>query len=507
MLKKVLVANRGEIAVRVMRACREMGVASVGVYSEVDRAALHVTHADEAYAIGPAAARESYLNIDKILEVARRSKADAIHPGYGFLSENAKFARACADAGIKFIGPPASAMELMGSKTRARQAMQAAGVPFVPGSSKGLTLKEAEELAAKIGFPVMIKAAAGGGGKGMRLVRTPAELKPGFETAQSEAQRSFNDSEVYLEKYIENPRHIEIQVLADEHGNVVFLGERECSVQRRHQKVIEEAPSAIVDEDLRQRMGAVAVQAARSAGYTNAGTVEFLVDAERNFYFLEMNTRLQVEHPVTELVTGLDLVHLQLRIASGEKLPFQQEDVTLRGHAIECRIYAEDPDNNFFPSPGKIQRLIRPSGPGVREDSGVYEGWNVPLDYDPMLSKLIAFAPDRAMAIARMQRALDEYFVGGIKTNLGLFRKILQHPDFVAAKIDTGFLDRLLSQPAAPSQAVDERQNVAAIAAALFTAMQASKSNGTKPSIHSADELPASTAWKQAARKESVGGK
>jgi acetyl-CoA carboxylase, biotin carboxylase subunit len=466
-----------------------------------------VTHADEAYAIGPAAARESYLNIDKILEVARRSKADAIHPGYGFLSENAKFARACADAGIKFIGPPASAMELMGSKTRARRAMQAAGVPFVPGSSKGLTLKEAEELAAKIGFPVMIKAAAGGGGKGMRLVRTPAELKPGFETAQSEAQRSFNDSEVYLEKYIENPRHIEIQVLADEHGNVVFLGERECSVQRRHQKVIEEAPSAIVDEDLRQRMGAVAVQAARSAGYTNAGTVEFLVDAERNCYFLEMNTRLQVEHPVTELVTGLDLVHLQLRIASGEKLPFQQEDVTLRGHAIECRIYAEDPDNNFFPSPGKIQRLIRPSGPGVREDSGVYEGWNVPLDYDPMLSKLIAFAPDRAMAIARMQRALDEYFVGGIKTNLGLFRKILQHPDFVAAKIDTGFLDRLLSQPAAPSQAVDERQNVAAIAAALFTAMQASKSNGTKPSIHSADELPASTAWKQAARKESVGEK
>jgi acetyl-CoA carboxylase biotin carboxylase subunit len=507
MLKKVLVANRGEIAVRVMRACREMGVASVGVYSEVDRAALHVTHADEAYAIGPAAASESYLNIEKILEVARRSKADAIHPGYGFLSENAKFARACSDAGIKFIGPPASAMELMGSKTRARQAMQAAGVPFVPGSSKGLTLKEAEELAATIGFPVMIKAAAGGGGKGMRLVRAAAELKPGFETAQSEAQRSFNDSEVYLEKYIENPRHIEIQVLADEHGNVVFLGERECSVQRRHQKVIEEAPSAIVDEDLRQRMGAVAVQAAKSAGYTNAGTVEFLVDAERNFYFLEMNTRLQVEHPVTELVTGLDLVHLQLRIASGEKLPFRQEDVTLRGHAIECRIYAEDPDNNFFPSPGKIQRLIRPSGPGVREDSGVYEGWNVPLDYDPMLSKLIAFAPDRAMAIARMQRALDEYFVGGIKTNLGLFRKILQHPDFVAAKIDTGFLDRLLSQPAAPSQAVDETQDVAAIAAALFTAIQASKANGTKPSIYSSDELPANTAWKQAARKESVGRK
>lgn len=503
MLKKVLIANRGEIAVRVMRACREMGVASVAVYSDVDRAALHVTQADEAYSIGAAAARESYLNIDKILDVARRSKADAIHPGYGFLSENAKFARACADAKIKFIGPPASAMELMGSKTRARQAMQAAGVPFVPGSSKGLTLQEAEELAPKIGFPVMIKAAAGGGGKGMRLVHTAAELKPGFETAQSEAQRSFNDSEVYLEKYIQNPRHIEIQVLADEHGNVVFLGERECSVQRRHQKVIEEAPSAVVDEDLRQRMGAVAVQAAKSAGYTNAGTVEFLVDAQKNFYFLEMNTRLQVEHPVTELVTGLDLVHLQLRIASGEKLPFQQNDITLRGHAIECRIYAEDPDNNFFPSPGKIQRLIRPSGPGIREDSGVYEGWNVPLDYDPMLSKLIAFAPNRAMAIARMERALDEYFVGGIKTNLGLFRRILRHPDFVAAKIDTGFLDRLLAQPVASSPVGDDNQHVAAIAAALFTAMQPSKANGTNP----APAAASATAWKQAARKESVGGK
>jgi acetyl-CoA carboxylase, biotin carboxylase subunit len=509
MLKKVLVANRGEIAVRVMRACREMGIASVAVYSDVDRAALHVTHADEAYAIGPAAARESYLNIDKILDVARRSNSDAIHPGYGFLSENPRFARACADAGIKFIGPPSTAMELMGSKTRARQAMQAAGVPFVPGSSKGLTFKEAEELAAKIGYPVMIKAAAGGGGKGMRLVQTAAELKSGFETAQSEAQRSFNDSEVYLEKYIQNPRHIEIQVLADEHGNVVFLGERECSVQRRHQKVIEEAPSAIVDEDLRQRMGAVAVQAAKSAGYTNAGTVEFLVDAQRNFYFLEMNTRLQVEHPVTELVTGLDLVHLQLRIASGEKLPFRQQDVILRGHAIECRIYAEDPDNNFFPSPGKIQRLVRPSGPGIREDSGVYEGWNVPLDYDPMLSKLIAFAPDRAIAIARMERALDEYFIGGIKTNLGLFRRILRHPDFIAAKIDTGFLDRLLSQPAALEKRAPEsthnKQHVAAIAAALFTAIQAAKANGKAPAEIAG--TPGVTAWKEAARKESVGRK
>ncbi|HZD92911.1 MAG TPA: acetyl-CoA carboxylase biotin carboxylase subunit, partial [Candidatus Sulfotelmatobacter sp.] len=453
MFKKVLIANRGEIAVRVIRACREMGIASVAVFSEVDRAALHVSKADEAYPIGPAAAWESYLNIEKILEVARRSRAEAIHPGYGFLSENAGFARACTEAGFKFIGPLASAMELMGSKTRARTAMKAAGVPMVPGSARGLSVAEAEELAGKIGFPVMIKAAAGGGGKGMRLVRNASELKPAFETAQSEALRAFNDGEVYLEKFIENPRHIEIQVLGDEHGNVVYLGERECSVQRRHQKVIEEAPSAVVDEELRRRMGTVAVQAAKSAGYTNAGTVEFLVDAARNFYFLEMNTRLQVEHPVTELVTGLDLVQLQLRIAAGEKLPFRQEELKLRGHAIECRIYAEDPENNFFPSPGKITQLLRPSGPGVREDSGVYEGWTVPLDYDPMLSKLIVHAEDRASAIARMRRALDEYFIGGIKSNLPLFRRILEHPDFVSARIDTGFLDRLLAAKPEPAVA------------------------------------------------------
>ncbi len=503
MFKKVLIANRGEIAVRVIRACREMGIASVAVFSEVDRASLHVSKADEAYPIGPAAARESYLNTGKILEVARKSGAEAIHPGYGFLSENAQFARACAEAGIKFIGPPASAMEIMGSKTRARTAMQAAGVPMVPGSARGLTVSEAEALAAKIGFPVMIKAAAGGGGKGMRLVRSAAELKPAFETAQSEALRAFNDDEVYLEKLIENPRHIEIQVLGDEHGNVVYLGERECSVQRRHQKVIEEAPSAVVDEEMRQKMGAVAVQAARSAGYTNAGTVEFLVDASRNFYFLEMNTRLQVEHPVTELVTGLDLVHLQLRIAAGEKLPFKQEDVRLRGHAIECRIYAEDPENNFFPSPGKITRLLRPSGPGVREDSGVYEGWTVPLDYDPMLSKLIAYAPDRAAAIARMRRALGEYFIGGIKSNLPLFRRILEHPDFAAAHIDTGFLDRLLAAKPEVSASSNGLSEIAAISAALFaaTAPQKNGQNGAKTESARHEEL---SAWKRVARAEGL---
>ena len=506
MFQKVLIANRGEIAVRVIRACRELGISTVAVFSDVDRAALHVSMADEAYPIGPAPARESYLNIEKILDVARRSGAQAIHPGYGFLSENAKFARACAEARVKFIGPPASAMELMGSKTRARQAMQAAGVPFVPGSSRGLSLQEAEALAAEIRFPVMIKAAAGGGGKGMRLVRSVSEFKSSFEAAQSEALRSFGDSEVYLEKYIENPRHIEIQVLADEHGNTVFLGERECSVQRRHQKVIEEAPSAIVDEEMRQKMGAVAVQAARSAGYANAGTIEFLVDQQHNFYFLEMNTRLQVEHPVTEFVTGLDLVHLQLKIASGEKLPFRQEDVTLRGHAVECRIYAEDPENNFFPSPGKITSLIRPSGPGIREDSGVYEGWTVPLDYDPMLSKLIAFAPDRPSAIARMRRALNEYFIGGIKSNLQLFRRILENPDFVSAKIDTGFLDRLLATEPQLSESQDGLSDIAAISAALFAATAAPTINGQNGS-GSTSQKRADWAWKRTAREEGVAGK
>lgn len=506
MFKKVLVANRGEIAVRIIRACREMGVTSVAVFSEVDRAALHVSKADEAYPIGPAAASDSYLNIEKIIAAARRSGADAIHPGYGFLSENAGFARACAEAGIKFIGPSPSAMEIMGSKTRARQAVQAAGVPLVPGSAKGLSQVEAVEIATKIGFPVMIKAAAGGGGKGMRLVRAAAELLPAFETARSEAQRAFNDGEIYLEKAIENPRHIEIQVLGDEHGNLVHLGERECSLQRRHQKVVEEAPSAIVDEDLRQRMGNVAVQAAKSAGYTNAGTVEFLVDEKRNFYFLEMNTRLQVEHPVTELITGLDLVHLQLRIAWGEKLPFRQQDVSIRGHAIECRVYAEDPDNNFFPSPGKIIRLLQPSGPGIREDTGIYEGWIVPLDYDPMLSKLIAYAPDRRTAIARMQRALNEYFVGGIKTNLALFRRILEHPDFVSASIDTGFLDRMLTPKNGISAPADRLQEIAAVSAALFAATGPARNGSGNGNGKASAEQSTGSNWRRTARAEALRG-
>jgi len=512
MFKKILIANRGEIAVRVIRACHEMGITAVAVYSEVDRAALHVRKADEAYPIGAAAAAESYLNIGKILDVARQSGAEAIHPGYGFLSENARFAQACVDVGVKFIGPKVAAMNAMGSKTRARQAMERAGVPFVPGTSRGLeSIEEAEEVAARIGYPVMLKAAAGGGGKGMRLVHTPDQLKSSLDAARSEAERSFGDSEVYIEKAILNPRHIEMQILADEHGNTLYLGERECSLQRRHQKVLEEAPSPIVDLDMRRRMGEVAVRVARAANYTNAGTVEFLVDQRKNFYFLEMNTRLQVEHPVTELVTGLDLVHLQIRIAAGEKLPLRQEDVQIRGHAMECRIYAEDPDNNYFPSPGKITLLLEPSGPGIRTDSGMYEGWMVPMDYDPLLAKLIGYGSDREQAIARLTRALDEYFVGGIKTNIALFRRILADPDFRAGKLDTGFLDRLLQQEPADHKQDDRKKDdpqmeqVAAIAAGIFAMLGASADVvGERASGASPEKAVISSNWHSASRREAL---
>ncbi len=501
MFKKILIANRGEIAVRVIRACRELGIASVAVYSDMDRASLHVRKADEAYHLGAAPAAESYLNIEKILDVANRVGADAIHPGYGFLSENAKFAQACADAGVKFVGPAPASMEMMGSKTRARQEMEKVGVPLVPGTSRGLeSFVEAERLAAKIGLPVMLKAAAGGGGKGIRLVHAPGELKSALEAAQSEAQRSFGDGEVYIEKAIVNPRHIEMQVLADAHGNTIYLGERECSIQRRHQKVLEESPSPIVDEEMRHRMGEVAVRVAQAAGYTNAGTVEFLVDQKNNFYFLEMNTRLQVEHPVTELISGLDLVQLQIRIAAGEKLPLMQEHVCLRGYALECRIYAEDPDNNYFPSPGKITLLLEPSGPGIRCDSGIYEGWTVPIDYDPLLAKVIGYATDRRQAIARLTRGLDEYFIGGIKTNISLFRKILRDSDFQAGKLDTGYLERLLARPI-----VDEQPHggaeVAVIATGLFALLDPSSSLGTENGFAQKDSN-----WKRVGRAEGLSG-
>ena len=509
MFKKILIANRGEIAVRVIRACRELGIVSVAVYSDVDRASLHVRNADEAYPIGPAAAGESYLNFARILDVAKRSGADAIHPGYGFLSENAKFAQACADAGVKFIGPSPAAMEMMGSKTRARQEMEKAGVPCVPGTSRGLeSARQAEQVAATIGYPVMLKASAGGGGKGMRLVHAPAELKTALEAAQSEAERAFGDREVYIEKAILNPRHIEIQVLADEHGHTVYLGERECSIQRRHQKVLEESPSPVVDVDMRRRMGEVAVRVARAAGYTNAGTVEFLVDQDKNFYFLEMNTRLQVEHPVTELTTGLDLVHLQIRIAAGEKLPFEQADIHIRGHAIECRIYAEDPDHNYFPSPGKITLLLSPSGPGIRRDSGMYEGWTVPVDYDPLLAKLIGYGVDRAQAISRLRRALHEYFVGGIKTNISLFRRILADDDFQAGRLDTGYLDRLLKSR--PPEAQGGDADVAAIAAGIFAVLEpgsgvVGNGNSSVNFRNGSESRPTASGWKRAARVEGLG--
>jgi acetyl-CoA carboxylase biotin carboxylase subunit len=451
LFRKILIANRSEIAVRIARTLREMGIRSVAIYSDVDRGALHVRRADEAAHVGPAASAESYLNFEQILNAARRHGADAIHPGYGFLSENARFAQACENAGFAFIGPAAKSIELMGSKTEARRVAKEGGAPIVPGAEVG-------------GFPVMLKAVAWGGGKGMRRVDREEDLAAAYEAASSEALRAFGDGRVYSEKLIENARHIEIQILGDRHGNMVHLGERECSVQRRHQKVIEESPSPLMARipGLRERMGEAAIKAARAAGYFNAGTVEFLADNAGNFYFLEMNTRLQVEHPVTELVTGLDLVRLQVEIAAGARLPFAQDDVQLRGAAIECRIYAEDPANNFFPSPGKIERLTEPSGPGVRLDSGVYEGWTVPLEYDPMLAKLIVWHDTREHAVERMLRALGEYHIGGIESNLPLFRAILNDKRFRAGDLDTGYLDRLLREGPVTAEAPQELAPLAA---------------------------------------------
>jgi acetyl-CoA carboxylase biotin carboxylase subunit len=494
MFKKILIANRGEIAVRVIRACRELGIVSVAIYSDADRAALHVLKADEAYHVGPTPASESYLNIERIISTAQQCGAEAIHPGYGFLSENADFARACSRAGIKFIGPPADAIELMGSKTRARQQMEKAGVAFVPGTSRVVgSIDEASRVAAKLGYPVMLKSAAGGGGKGMRLVESADAMPSSLAAAQSEAQRAFGSNEVYLEKAISNPRHIEIQVLADEHGNCVHLGERECSIQRRHQKVLEESPSPAVSPAMRKEMGEIAIKAAMAVGYTNAGTIEFLADATGRFYFLEMNTRLQVEHPITELVSGLDLVHLQIRIAAGERLPFSQQDLQPRGHAIECRIYAED--ENYFPSPGQISALSEPAGPGIRLDSGIYEGWTVPVAYDPLLTKLIGFGETRQQAIGRLRRAIDEYFIGGIKSNLALFRRILSDPAFAAGQTDTGYLERLSQADAGTA---DRDGKLAAIAAGIFASIE--------PRQNGQDMLQTATSsgWKRAARTESL---
>ncbi len=488
MFRKVLVANRGEIAVRIIRALKDLSIRSVAVYSDADRASLAVSLADEAAYAGPSPSTESYLRIENILDAARRHGADAIHPGYGFLSENPEFAEACAAKGLVFVGPPAQTIRSMGSKTAARKLAIAAGAPVVPGTEQPVTSPEqARAAAARLGYPVLIKAAAGGGGKGMRSVHREEDLAAALRDAASEAERAFRSGEIYLEKMLVEPRHVEIQVLGDHHGNLIHLGERECSIQRRHQKVIEECPSPLMRDhpELRTRMGEAALRIARAAGYANAGTLEFLVDRDLNFYFLEMNTRLQVEHPVTELVTGLDLVAWQLRIAAGERLAFSQDHVEWRGAAIECRIYAEDPESQFVPSPGTITHLREPAGPGVRVDSGVYAGWTVPLEYDPLLAKLIVHGASREEAIARLDRALSEYAVAGIRTNTGWFRRILADADFRAGRFSTAFLGRPL--PPAPEPPV-EAEAAGALAAAL--------SEIAPP----AEVQPPSSRWLEAAR-------
>jgi acetyl-CoA carboxylase biotin carboxylase subunit len=491
MFRKVLVANRGEIAVRVMRTLREMGIGSVAVYSDVDRTSLHVRMADEAERLGPAPSAESYLRIDRILDAAQRHGADAIHPGYGFLSENAEFAAACDAAGITFIGPSAESIRRMGSKTAARETALAAGAQVLPGTARGVDAEGARDFGSRHGYPILLKAAAGGGGKGMRKVDREADVEAALRDAASEAQRSFSNPDIYVEKWIGRPRHIEIQIFGDRHGNMVHLGERECSIQRRHQKVIEECPSPLVAlcPEMRQAMGEAAIRAARAAGYYNAGTVEFLVEGDRDFYFLEMNTRLQVEHPVTELVTGLDLVRLQLEVAAGAALPFTQDDVRWRGWALECRIYAEDPDNGFLPYPGKLTRLTRPLGPGIRLDGCVYDGWTVPMEYDPLLAKLAVWAPTREEAIARMLRSLSEYDVGGIRTNIGFFRRILEDREFRAGALHTGLIEEFFERDTGDQPPSDVR-TVAALAAALYSA--GISGNGAKP--------PVRNGWREAGR-------
>ncbi|MEG0774032.1 acetyl-CoA carboxylase biotin carboxylase subunit [Clostridium sp.] len=441
MFKKILIANRGEIAVRIIRACREMGIQTVAIYSEADRDALHTQLADEAVCVGPAPSRESYLNEKNILSATILKGAEAIHPGFGFLSENPKFAKMCEECNINFIGPSSDNIENMGNKSRAKEIMIEAKVPVVPGS-KGIVKdeKEAVKVANSIGFPIMIKASAGGGGKGIRIVRDPKDVIKEFNTAKSEAKVSFNDDSMYIEKFVEKPRHIEIQLLGDSHGNVVYLGERECSVQRRNQKVLEEAPSVVLTEKLRKEMGETAVRAAKAIGYKNAGTIEFLVDKDLNFYFMEMNTRIQVEHPVTEMITGIDLIKEQIRVAYGEALSFKQEDIVLRGHAIECRINAENPYKNFMPSPGEIKSLLIPGGNGVRLDSGVYQGYKIPSVYDSMVGKLIVHGKDRDEAINKMKRALSEFIIEGIHTNIDLHLEILSNEKFISGDFDTSFI-------------------------------------------------------------------
>lgn len=498
-MKRIFIANRGEIAVRIIRACRESSITAVIGYSEADRSSLSVRLADEAILLGPSPSSESYLNIPRIIECIKQTKCDAVHPGYGFLSERAAFAKACEDAEIIFIGPSSQIIDLMGDKTRARQVVTKAGMPVVPGTLEPIdNPKEALRIANEFGFPVMIKAAAGGGGKGMRVVADPSELEPAFRVAQSEAMSAFGDPSLYLEKKIEDPHHVEIQILADQHHNVIHLGERECSIQRRHQKVIEECPSPFITNETRQKMCDAAVRAAKEIGYTNAGTMEFLVDANQNFYFLEMNTRVQVEHPTTELVTGVDIVKEQIRIASGLPLQFRQEDIHFQGAAIECRVYAEDPFQNFMPSPGKILKLRVPAGPGVRDDSGVYEGFEVPIYYDPLLSKLITWGRSRTEAIERMTRALDEYQIIGIKTTIPFYQQVLQTPSFQKGNVTTSFIPEFLRN-LKPSES-HRFEHIALAAAAIFEFERLRQGGSTKQTATSAKK----NTWREVGRREGL---
>jgi acetyl-CoA carboxylase biotin carboxylase subunit len=497
--RKVLVANRGEIAVRILRACTELGLRTVAVYSEADRDALHVRYADEAYLLGPPPARESYLAVDKIIAAARASGAEAVHPGYGFLAENEKFAQACADNGLVFIGPRPESIAAMGDKISARRTVRAAGVPVVPGSDGPVaTVEEARAVAEQVGYPILLKATAGGGGKGMRTVQSPEELPAAFRMAAGEATTAFGDGTLYVERLLEGVRHVEIQVLGDRYGNVVHLGERECSIQRRRQKLIEEAPSPVVDADLRERMGAVAVQAARAVNYENAGTVEFLLDRERNFYFLEMNTRLQVEHPITEAVTGVDLVVEQIRVAMGRRLRLRQQDVALNGAAIECRVCAEDPYNDFLPSVGRITTVYEPSGPGVRLDSAVYDGYEVSLYYDSLVAKLIVWGETRAQAILRMRRALSEFKLLGIRTNIPFHLRMMESPSFIAARFDNAFLE---SFSVATADETGDHARLAAIAAAAVAYRRQQVKSHHRAEEQRAGESP----WKVVARRSGIG--
>jgi acetyl-CoA carboxylase biotin carboxylase subunit len=477
MVSKVLVANRGEIAVRIIRACRELGIDAVAVYSEADRQALHVRYADEAYLLGPAPSRESYLRADKIIDIAHKSGADAIHPGYGFLAERENFAAACADAGITFIGPKPSSIAAMGDKITARATVLKAGVAVVPGTEGigNMTDDHLLAIAPKVGFPLLVKATAGGGGKGMREVKSLDEMPALLTSARREAEAAFGDGNVYLEKLIEGARHIEFQIMADGQGNVIHLGERECSLQRRHQKLLEEAPSSALNEELRQRMGTVAVKAAQAVDYVNAGTIEFLLDKDENFFFLEMNTRLQVEHPITEMVTGIDIVKEQIRIARGRALSYKQEDVKINGHSIECRINAEDPYNNFMPSTGRITHSLVPTGPGVRVDTGVYPGFEITPFYDPMIAKLIVWGETRAQAILRMRRALEEYLIVGVQTNIPFHQTLMDSHRFMGGQYDTRFVEERFSmEDAEESKAT--RPEIAALLATLVAHQETERS-------------------------------